>query len=148
MKSKLLAFAILACGLMALTGCKNSDGKKSDEKEKTEQSAAEQESVVLNAGEDEITAEKDGKPFTGEVWSEDGKSFVMNFKDGEPVNSVTYHRNGKEAIVASSDASNPEPKYYDEEGNEIDVDVFMEKYEAYVEEVGPQMESVFAKIAK
>ena len=59
MKSKLLAFAILACGLMALTGCKNSDGKKSDEKEKTEQSAAEQESVVLNAGEDEITAEKD-----------------------------------------------------------------------------------------
>jgi len=153
MKTRLLIAITLFAGAIMLTNC----GDKKDNKEqKTEkkanpvqekfnkdvEDAIKKDGVTIKAGEEALKAEKDGKAFTGEVWSIDGKSYKMDFKDGAPAGSTTFHKNGKPAIVAAPEGGE---KYYDEDGKEMEVDKFMEKYEKYIDEIGPQMESVFAR---
>lgn len=159
MKTKILLTAMVLGGCLAFMSCKDN---KSDKKENTELSAAdkkkaeeeamkkaveeaiEKDGIVLQGGEQSIGAQKNGEAYTGEVWSLDKKSFVMNFKDGKPVNSITYHKNGKVAIEA--DSENGTETYYDEEGIEMDVEAFLKQYEKYLDEIGPQMESVFSRM--
>ena len=159
MKTRFLLTIMVLGGCLAFMSCKDN---KSDKKENTEQSAAdkkkaeqealkkavqeaiEKDGIVLQGGDETIGAQKNGEAYTGEVWSLDKRSFVMNFKDGQPVNSITYHKNGKIAIMADSEKGTE--TYYDEEGNEMEGDAFLKQYEKYIDEIGPQMESVFERM--
>ena len=159
MKKSFLLTVVLVGSMLTFTACKENKGEKNEkteltdaDKKKAEQAAMkkavaeaiEQDSIVLQAGEEQLGAQKNGEAYTGEVWSIDKKSFVMNFKDGKPVNSITYHKNGKMAILADSEKG--VETYYDEEGNEMEGEKFLKQYESYLEEIGPQMESVFERM--
>lgn len=153
MKTRIfIAIAILG-GCIALSSC-GGDSKKQPEKtekkvdpkveklKKEVKAAIAKDSVNISAGDNGLKAEKNGQTFTGEVWSLDGKSYVMKFKDGQPDGSITYHKNGKMAIEAKNDTT----LYYDEEEKLMKEEDFMAKYEKYIDEIGEQMESIFMRM--
>lgn len=125
---------------MLMTGCKE-NAKQENKKEDVKK-----DEVVLVQGDSTLLAMKNGKGVTQDIWSTDSSTFVMKFKDGKPTGSITYHKNGKEAIVA--DTKSGRTTYYDEDGKEMVDTVFFDKYAAFLEEITPQMESVFAKMAQ
>lgn len=140
---KLTAILILAA--LVITGCK--DSQKQDNKEKADaKKEMKKDEVVILPGDSTLVAMKNGKGVTQDIWSTDSATFVMKFKDGKPTGSIIYHKNGKEAVVA--DTKTGESKYYDEEGKEMPDTTFFEKYGPYIEEIGPQLESVFSKMVK
>lgn len=140
---KLTAILILAA--MFMTGCK--DSPKQDNKEKADaKKEVKKDEVVLLPGDSTLVAMKNGKGVTQDLWSTDSATFVMKFKDGKPTGSIIYHKNGKEAVVA--DTKTGTSTYYDESGKEIPDTVFFDKYADFLEEITPQLESVFAKMAK
>jgi len=148
-----IAIAILG-GCIALASCGGDSKKQPEKKEKKVdpkvekfnkevKAAIAKDSVNISAGDNGLKAEKNGQAFTGEVWSLDGKSYVMKFKDGLPDGSITYHKNGKMAINAGPDGKTT---YYDEEEKAMEEKDFLAKYEKYLDEIGEQMESVFARM--
>lgn len=75
-------------------------------------------------GEDGIIL-KDGKPFTGEVWSQDNATICIKIEDGVAKEMSFYHMNGKIAVYQ---IPYKQYIYYDDEGNVISRDSFMDKY--------------------
>ena len=69
---------------------------------------------------------KNGEPYTGEVWSDDGKSFCLTTRNGELTRFVMYHLNGREAVCI--DNLDDEMTVYDEGGETISIDSFATQY--------------------
>ena len=74
---------------------------------------------------------KGEEPFTGQVWSEDGKSFCLTSRNGEVTSFAMYHANGREAI--RFDNVDDELKAYDEAGEEMPIDSFAVEYRSLAE---------------
>ena len=155
MKTRLFIAIAIVGGCIAFSSCGSSDKKnepaktekkvdpKQEKFNKEVKEARAKDSVNIEAGENGLQAKKNGQAFTGEVWSLDGKSYVMKFKDGQPDGSITYHKNGKKAIDAAADGKTT---YYDEDEKEMEEEEFMKNYEKYLDEIGEQLESVFARM--
>ena len=113
MKTKSILSMLVLAGGLVLFGC--AQGKKGDSNDastdstQVEQSAAKKastaDSVEVTAGGDRVRAVKDGEPYTGEIWSEDGKTYVMKFKDGKSYEGILYHKNGKPAMPIEAAAN-------------------------------------------
>lgn len=152
MRTKSIFGVLALAGAMMLMGCEQ---KKSDAAGNevaadstgvesvavADSVAANSDGVEVTAGSDRVRAVKDGKPFTGEIWSEDGKTYVMKFKDGKSYEGILYHKNGKPAMVEGENG-----KCYDEDGSVLSAEEFTVKYYKYLEESGSQIEGVFAKM--
>ncbi len=149
MKTKSILSMLVLAGGLVLFGC--AQGKKGDSNDastdstQVEQSAAKKastaDSVEVTAGGDRVRAVKDGEPYTGEIWSEDGKTYVMKFKDGKSYEGILYHKNGKPAMVEGENG-----KCYDEDGSVLTAEEFTVKYYKYLEEASEQIEGVFSKM--
>ncbi len=151
MKTRFFITTVLFAGAMILTNCGKKDSKdevgQAQEKFNKEiQEAIKNDGINIQSGDSVLKAQKDGEAYTGELWSLDGKTFKMDFQDGLPVGSTTFHKNGKIAIQSKSDSGTE--IYFDENGMEMDVDDFFKKYEKYIDEIGEQLESVFARMNK
>ena len=146
MKTRTFFAALALTGCLAFMGCEQSKKNDSNNANGTENiekntHVAGDDSVNVTSGDDRVRATKDGEPFTGEIWSDDGKTYVLKFKDGESNEGILYHKNGKPAMVAGE-----VEKFYDEEGKELTAEKFTEEYAEYLEEVSPQIEGVFQKM--
>ena len=75
---------------------------------------------------DEIFLE--GKPYTGQVWTKDGESIVVEVSDGRPVKFTLFHDNGKPAMITTFSAGDKEKKYYDINGYEMTKGDWISKY--------------------
>ena len=75
------------------------------------------------------TAIYNGKPFSGEIWTDDDESGFFLTEEGQLKGLTFYHRNGKEAITMKriNDGA-PEIKIYDDKGDSIDLVTFQQKY--------------------
>ena len=78
----------------------------------------------------------DGKPFTGEVWSDDGASYSLTADQGEVVAFTLYHNNGQVALSKASHSDST--LVYDEQGTPITVDTFATRYKELAAEL-PQL---------
>ena len=79
---------------------------------------------------DKETILKHGEPYTGEVWSEDGRSYCLTSRNGELTKFVMYHLNRQEAVRI--DNLSDEFTVYDETGKEMNIDSFAVQYENLV----------------
>ena len=151
----MIVSALVLAGSMTIWGCTGSGSSKDTNdaakgEQQTEQTAQKangpdgmtKEGVEVTADTDRVRAVKDGAPFTGEIWSDDGKTYVMKFKDGKSYEGTLYHKNGKPAMVQTDDGL----KCYDEDGSEMGSEEFTLKYFNYMEEAGEQIEGVFSKM--
>ncbi len=153
MKTKILIVTAVISGFMAFTSCGERKEEKREKPEATAQTkfneevkaAQKADSIEIAASDSTLKATKNGEDFTGDLWSLDGKSFVMHFKNGKPTGSTTYHKNGKVAIEAKM-GNKASELYYDENGKTLSDSLFLIKYEKYLDEIGPQLESVFARM--
>lgn len=147
MKTRTIFGALVLMGAMLLTGCsqkkKDAAGNEvaADSVAVADSVKAGDKSVEVTAGSDVVRAVKDGKPYTGELWSEDGKTYVMKFKDGKSYEGILYHKNGKPAMVEGDNG-----KCYDEDGSVLTAEEFTIKYYKYLEESSEQIEGVFSKM--
>lgn len=60
-----------------------------------------------------------GKSYTGQVWSKDGESMVVEVSDGRPVKVTLYHDNGEPAMISTLFQENGEVKHFDINGYEM-----------------------------
>lgn len=75
------------------------------------------------------TAIYEGKPFSGEIWTDDDQSGFFLTEDGKLKGLTFYHRNGKEAIsMKRIDEGAPDIEIVDENGDSIDLVTFQNKY--------------------
>ena len=77
-----------------------------------------------------------GKPFTGEVWSDDGSTYRMDAAEGEIVSLTLYHPNGN--IAFSKPAHADSALFYDEQGTRLPLDSFATRYEELAKQI-PQL---------
>lgn len=70
--------------------------------------------------------------FTGEVWSDDGKTWCLESEAGELVGFTLYHANESKALTLSAPDS---LKAYAENGEEISLDSFNNAYKPLALEV-------------
>lgn len=70
----------------------------------------------------------DKKPYTGEIWTEDGKTGCFNIDNGVLKSLKFYHDNGKEAISMDIKNKKPITHIYDDKGNATDIVSFQQKY--------------------
>ena len=73
--------------------------------------------------------------YTGQVWSKDGKSFVVEVSDGRPIKITLFHKNGNPAIVSTKFLHDGEIKHYDINGYEMTEGEWERKYEDLLKEV-------------
>lgn len=66
--------------------------------------------------------------FTGQVWSKDGKSLVIEVSDGRPVKITLFHENGNPALVSTLFIHDGKVKHYDINGYEMDKGDWLRKY--------------------
>lgn len=70
-----------------------------------------------------------GKPYTGEIWTDDDKTGCFRTEKGNLKSLVFYHHNGKQAIsMETSPQGAPHTEIFDDEGNPIDMISFQTKY--------------------
>ncbi len=67
--------------------------------------------------------------YTGQVWSKDGKSFVVEVSDGRPIKITLFHKNGNPAIVSTKFLHDGDLKHYDINGYEMTEGEWERKYE-------------------
>mgnify|MGYP007056203293 CR=1 FL=1 len=79
------------------------------------------------------TATVEGKPFTGEIWSDDNKTYCLETDNGVVTAFKIYHSNGTAAYVMASPADTLEA--FDETGNSIPLDTFIKRYESLADEM-------------
>lgn len=79
------------------------------------------------------TATVDGKPFTGEIWSDDNKTYCLETDKGVVTGFKLYHSNGTAAYVMASPADTLEA--FDEAGKSIPLDTFIKRYESLADEL-------------
>lgn len=68
------------------------------------------------------------EPFTGQVWSKDGKSLVVEVSDGRPVKITLFHKNGNPAVVSTKILHDGELKHFDINGYEMAEGEWERKY--------------------
>lgn len=68
------------------------------------------------------------KPYTGRIWSMDGKSASIEVSDGRPVKWILFHDNEEPAIVQTDSLGEELMKYYDINGYEMREDEWESKY--------------------
>ena len=82
----------------------------------------------------------DGKPFTGEVWSDDGVTYRIVAEKGEMVSFTLYHDNGN---VAFSQASHGDSAMVcDEQGAPVSIDSFATRYKDLAKEIPELMKRI------
>lgn len=69
-----------------------------------------------------------GKSYTGQVWSKDGESMVVEVSDGRPVKVTLYHDNGEPAMISTLFQENGEVKHFDINGYEMNKADWLRKY--------------------
>lgn len=74
-----------------------------------------------------------GKVFSGEAWSSDGRTLCVICSNGVIESVVAYHDNGKKAIETHTLLG--EGTFYDCSGNTIEPEVFIERYPALAEQI-------------
>lgn len=67
----------------------------------------------------------DGKPYSGEIWSDDEHVYRLTAQDGVVVNCRLYHDNDSVAIEILNDSV---VTYYNDEGDELPEDTFKVRY--------------------
>lgn len=75
-----------------------------------------------------------GKPYTGDVWSDDDKTACFTYKDGKLTVMTAFHDNGQVACTAGQKEGEGS-KYFDTEGNAIDEMTFFGTYRSVLESV-------------
>ena len=80
------------------------------------------------------------KPYTGEVWSEDGVTWCMTATDGTPTSFTLYHTNGTAAFVMQSPADTLQA--FDDQGTPIAIDSFAIHYK----ELAGQIPALLARL--
>ena len=68
------------------------------------------------------------EPYTGQVWSKDGKSLVVEVSDGRPVKITLFHKNGNPAVISTKILHDGELKHFDINGYEIAEGEWERKY--------------------
>ena len=131
---QLITMACLSFVLFSYS-CKENKGGQTENNEQKDTLAVKSiktSEIILDEGFDMINP--DSTLFTGEVWSDDGKTFKMIVKDGDVEETFTYHENGQLAISSHNNNMGEEVNaYYDEEGKEMSEDDFMAKYQSVME---------------
>lgn len=75
------------------------------------------------------------KNYTGQVWSQDGKSLVVEVSDGRPVKITLFHKNGNPAIVSTKFLHDGDLKHYDINGYEMTENDWETKYKDLLNKV-------------
>ena len=82
---------------------------------------------------DKTCISMDGKPFSGEVWSDDNKTYCLQVENGSLVSYTLYHPNGQPAVTITT--SEPSTQFYDESGKALPLDSFISHYRVLADEV-------------
>ena len=88
----------------------------------------------------------DGTPYTGEVWTKDGKSAVINVSDGRFVKITYFHKNGNPAVEGAQRIIDGRRSkrvyftYYDINGYELTEHEWETKYADLFNEVNIEKE--------
>jgi len=69
------------------------------------------------------------EPYTGQVWSKDGKSLVVEVSDGRPLKITLFHKNGNPAVISTKILHDGELKHFDINGYEMTEGEWERKYE-------------------
>ena len=80
------------------------------------------------------------EPYTGQVWSKDGKSLVVEVSDGRPLKITLFHKNGNPAVISTKILHDGELKHFDINGYEMTEGEWERKYEDLLNEVDLQDE--------
>ena len=70
----------------------------------------------------------ENKPYTGKIWTEDGKSASIDISDGRPVKWTLFHDNGTPAAVQTDSLGRKVLKYFDINGYEMRENEWISKY--------------------
>lgn len=84
-----------------------------------------------------------GESYTGQVWSKDGKSLVVEVSDGRPIKITLFHKNGNPAIISTKVLQDGELKHFDVNGYEMTEGEWERKYENLLNDVDLEGEFPF-----
>ena len=76
-----------------------------------------------------------GESYTGQVWSKDGKSLVVDVSDGRPIKITLFHKNGNPAVISTKILHDGELKHFDINGYEMTEGEWERKYGDLLNEV-------------
>ena len=98
-----------------------------DENEGIKLSIYDESLSIFKDNDDEIRAFVDGEEFSGTLVSSDER-FEMEFEESIPVFLRGYHKNGQLGVGGSLEDAESPLVYYDENGNEIEENMFKSRY--------------------
>ncbi len=73
--------------------------------------------------------------YTGQVWSKDGESLVVEVSDGRPLKITLFHKNGNPAIESTKFLHDGDIKHFDINGYEMTEREWEAKYKDLLNEV-------------
>lgn len=73
------------------------------------------------------------KPYTGQVWSDDGTTWCLTATEGTPTAFTLYHNNGQQAFAMTSPADTLQA--FDEQGAPISIDTFAVRYKELARQI-------------
>lgn len=106
----------------------------SDENEGIKLSIYDESLSIFKDNDDEIRAFVDGEEFSGTLVSSDER-FEMEFEESIPVFLCGYHKNGQPGVGGSLEDAESPLVYYDENGNEIEENMFKSRYGSDFEKI-------------
>lgn len=83
------------------------------------------------------------EPFSGEAWSDDGKTICLSFEDGKIISARVFHENGNTALDGVSLIG--ESTVYDEEGHPMKLQDFIKNYPQLVYAIKRMVEGMHCK---
>ena len=83
----------------------------------------------------------DGEKYTGEAWSDDGKTVCVAFDNGAITSVNVFHTNG--TVAVSGKSLSGKAQYFDEEGNEISVDDLIMNYPDIIQRLNKMVENMY-----
>lgn len=105
-----------------------------DENEGIKLSIYDESLSIFKDNDDEIRAFVDGEEFSGTLVSSDER-FEMEFEESIPVFLQGYHKNGQLGVGGSLEDAESPLVYYDENGNEIEENMFKSRYGSDFEKI-------------
>ena len=105
-----------------------------DENEGIKLSIYDESLSIFKDNDDEIRAFVDGEEFSGTLVSSDER-FEMEFEESIPVFLRGYHKNGQCGVGGSLEDAESPLVYYDENGNEIEENMFKSRYGSDFEKI-------------
>lgn len=105
-----------------------------DENEGIKLSIYDESLSIFKDNDDEIRAFVDGEEFSGTLVSSDER-FEMEFEESIPVFLWGYHKNGQLGVGGSLEDAESPLVYYDENGNEIEENMFKSRYGSDFEKI-------------